>query len=82
VSPATGKAAKPVPVTDDPVCQIEVLTAAAAKHKGKGAAGRSGADKRPVPKCGTVRSYNEGCRGDACVQAMRDYRRERAAQDA
>ena len=80
MSPAAGKAAKPVPVTDDPVCQIEALTIAA-KPKGK-AAGRSGADKRPVPKCGTVRSYNEGCRGDACVQAMRDYRRERAAQDA
>ena len=75
MSPAPGKAAESAPAPDGPICMIEVLTAAA---KRKAAT----KDKRPVAKCGTVRSYNEGCRGDACVQAMRDYRRERAAQDA
>ena len=79
MSPAT-KGAKSAPATNAPVgpvpaCMVEAESSVRPK-------GKAAADKRPVAKCGTVRSYNEGCRGDACVQAMREYRRERAAQDA
>jgi hypothetical protein len=77
LSPAAGKQAKTPAPPDGPICMIDTLTTAAKRKSAK-----SSTDKRPVPKCGTVRSYNEGCRGDACVLAMREYRRERAAQDA